>query len=180
MKSSFSLDLRRQSRRHHAGVRRNIQMLEAADAQSPGAIRAAEKLVAACRENVRFLNRHLEPFKVWLDFPRLDNNVLYLAYTVTVKESAPFEPRDLRRALAEAGIETRPEFSFSPAGQSRHGVVGEISGGYEDEWNTFCLPCHQYLTIRDLEYIIDACESFFADIGHSRRQYETGENRGST
>ncbi len=158
MKSYFSLDLRRLSRSGRPGVRRDIRILEATDDQSPQAIRAAEKLVAACRENVRFLNRHLNPYRAWLDLPALIDNALYLAFTVTVKKTAPFHPNELRRALKRAGIETSREFSFDRI------KVADNDGGDA----TFCLPCHRYLTIRDMEYIIDTFESFFDKIRQSR------------
>jgi dTDP-4-amino-4,6-dideoxygalactose transaminase len=158
MKSTFTLDLKRLSRSARPMTPRNIRILEAACDQSPQAVKAAEKLVAACRENVRFLNRHLQSYRAWLDIPPLVDNVLYLAYTVTVKDGAPFCSSELRRALGRAGIETSPEFSFDQT------TAVESSGGE----STFCLPCHQYLTIQDMEYIIDTFESFFDETGHSR------------
>lgn len=162
MSRSLSLDLRRTSRMRRPGARRNIRLLEAAADQSPEAVRAAEKLVAACRENVRFLNRHLQPYRAWLNLPKLIDNALYLAYTVTVEKTAPFGVGKLRRALHDAGIETSSRFSF------------DRTTADDTESNAFCLPCHRYLTIRDMEYIIDVFESFFDQIRHSQIQTDDG------
>ncbi len=162
MKNSFTLDLRRLSRPRLPGPRRNIRLLEAAADQSPEAVKAAEKLVAACRENVRFLNRHLQPYRAWLDLPKLIDNALYLAYTVTVEKTAPFDAGELRRVLHDAGIETSARFSFDRTATD------------DTESDAFCLPCHRYLTIRDMEYIMDVIESFFNEMRHSQTQSKDG------
>lgn len=165
MKSSFSLDLKLKAQRPRlAKRRRHIRILEAAGEQPPEAVKAARKLVAASRQNVGFLNRHLEPYRAWLKLPALVDNVLYLAYTVTVKDTAPFEASELRRALAKKGIETSSEFSFSPKDTGRRRFDTKSPGICTDDENTFCLACHQYLTIPDLECIVEIFESFFAGI----------------
>lgn len=167
MKNSFTLDLRRTSRVNRMGSKRTIRLLEAASDQSPEAVKAAEKLVAACRENVRFLNRHLKPYRAWIDLPALVDNVLYLAYTVTVKKTAPFRSDELRQTLVRAGIEAPAQFSFD------RGIPDDRDG----DDTTFCLPCHRYLTIRDMEYIIDTLETFFDDVRHSRIGLKSDEKR---
>lgn len=124
--------------------------------------RQAEKLVAACRENVRFLNFNLSKFETHLALPPLADNALYLAYTITVKDTAPFTASDLKHWLHRHGIETLPTFSFvgrSECPNSRISPVGDQTG---DNDKTFCIGCHQFLTIPDLEHVIDSFEKFFA------------------
>ena len=142
---------------------RAIRVVEGAcDPTSPQAT-AADKLVRACRENVRFLNRHLAPFDKYLDLPPLIDNVLYLAYTVRVKDGAPFRAADLRRWLSGAQIDTAPTFSFTV---DRHDTIGD---GDADS-DSFCIACHQYLTILDLQQIVAAFESYFASINAGNRE----------
>ncbi len=176
MKDPFSLDLKLKTPRHRHVNDRNIRILEAAGDQSPQAVKAARKLVAASRQNVGFLNRHLKPYRDWLELPALVDNVLYLAYTINVKDTAPFGASELRRALAQEGIETSSEFSFSPHETCRRRFDLKSSGRPTDDESTFCLPCHQYLTIRDLEYIVAAFESFFAGM-RSSHPYNESESR---
>ncbi len=168
MSGTFTLDLRRSPRLDRPAMYRNLRLLEAADEQSPQAVRAAEKLVIASRENVRFLTRHLKPYQDWLDLPALVDNALYLAFTVTVRKTAPFGARALRRELRIAGIETSENFRFGKAAVDDDG-----------DCRTFCLPCHQYLTIRDLEYIIDTFETFFAQVRHSQTRAQNAGRRGT-
>jgi hypothetical protein len=142
---------------------RPIRVVEGAcDPDSPQAT-AADKLVRACHENVRFLNRHLAPFDQYLDLPPLIDNVLYLAYTVRVKAGAPFKAADLRRWLSGAQIDTALTFRFTA---DRCDTAGD--GGADSD--SFCIACHQYLTILDLEQTVEAFESFFASINADNRE----------
>jgi dTDP-4-amino-4,6-dideoxygalactose transaminase len=178
MKSSFSLDLKLKAPRSRLAERREIRILEAAGGQSPQAIRAARKLVAASRQNVRFLNRHLKSYRPWLKLPALVDNVLYLAYTITVKDAAPFRASELRQALDQKGIETSSEFDFSPDKAGGRGFDPKPLEILTNDEHTFCLACHQYLTIRDLEYIIGVFESFFAGIRSPHPYNEGYKGRG--
>jgi len=129
------------------------------DVASPDA-RRADQLVIACRENVRFLNHHLQQFEQYLVLPPLVDNILYLAYTITVKREAPFTADQLRRHLAEAGIETKSDFGFAAGPEDILAALGVSDGGLDID--TFCIGCHRYVTILDLAHIIDMFESFFA------------------
>jgi dTDP-4-amino-4,6-dideoxygalactose transaminase len=133
------------------------------DVDSSPEARRADQLVLACRENVRFLNHHLRRFERYLALPPMVDNILYLAYTITVKREAPFTADQLRRHLAEAGIETRTNVGFAAGPEDFLAKLGISNGGLDVD--TFCLGCHRYVTILDLEHIIDTFESFFAGLG---------------
>jgi hypothetical protein len=77
---------------------------------------------------------------------------------VRVKDSAPFDPVGLKRWLTEAGVEVGSSFAFT-------GDAGTQGG---DE-RTFCLGCHQYLTIPDLVHVIETFESFFTMVEYSAK-----------
>jgi len=136
------------------------------DDSSPEA-RRADQLVIACRENVRFLNHHLRRFEQYLALPPMVDNILYLAYTITVRPEAPFTANQLRRHLVEAGIETKTDFGFAAGPEDMLGKLGISDGG--SDVDTFCIGCHRYVTILDLEHIIDTFESFFAGLGDESR-----------
>lgn len=129
--------------------------------------RCADQIVIACRENVRFLNYHLRRFVQYLTLPPIIDNTLYLAYTVTVKPEAPFTAGHLRSHLAQAGIQTSTDFGFSGRPDDVWEKLG-ISNGNKDA-DSFCIACHRYVTILDLEHIIDMFESFFAGLGGEGR-----------
>ncbi len=131
------------------------------------ATKTAEKIVASCLENIRFLNRHLKRFEKYLQLPPEIDNVLYLAYTLKVRPDAPFETREFRKWLAGAGIETRPKFSFMADLQAPYcGPATDrmdiFTKGRDD--SIFCAPCHYHLSILDLQHIIETFESFFRSI----------------
>lgn len=127
-----------------------------ADPSSPEA-KAADRLMISCRENVRFLNNHLQAYSRYLDLPPLVDNTLYLAYTIRVKDNVPFDPNGLQRWLVEAGIETNSAFHFSDHAAKER----------EDD-RTFCLGCHQYLTIPDLVHVAETFDLFFGLVARSK------------
>jgi dTDP-4-amino-4,6-dideoxygalactose transaminase len=131
------------------------------------ATRTAERMVAACRENVRFLNRHLKRFEKYLELPPVIDNVLYLAYTLKICNDAPFETRELRMWLAGAGIETRPKFSFMADLQATYcsPATDRMDLFPKDKYDSvFCGPCHYHLSILDLQHMVETFESFFWSI----------------
>ena len=145
----------------------NIDFVES---QKPTTVtKAAEKLVLSVRENVKFLNRHLQPFDKYLDLPSLQPNLLYLAYTIGIKKAAPFKAIDLRNWLHTAGIETRDQFTFwfdNSSAKPANLHNNRLSPGQITYRNTsnFCIGCHQQLGIVDLEHIVDTLKLFFAQI----------------
>jgi hypothetical protein len=136
---------------------RPIVLSPAAPIAPTPAVMTARKMVAACRENARFLRHHLDRYGFWLKLPPVVDDVLYLAYTVTVKTSAPFSAADLGRRLAVAGIETASAFTFvSPSPETA-------------ETTTLCLPCHHTLSILDLQYLTETITDYFAECNRKEK-----------
>lgn len=129
---------------------RPIVLSPAAPAEPTPAVMTARRMVAAGRENVRFLNHHLRGFRRWIDLPPVIDDVLYLGYSMRVKNAAPFSAAALRRHLADAGIETAASYSF----------ISRPTDALEAE--TICLPCHHGLSILDLQYLIETLAAFLA------------------
>jgi dTDP-4-amino-4,6-dideoxygalactose transaminase len=161
---------------------RPVRLNEAATQGSKRSTKLADRLVIACRENVRFLNLHLQQFEKYLELPELVDNALYLAYTIKVRKQSPVDALMLRKALAKAGIETSPAFSFitsEPTDQPGKPVnrLKGYSSRSDVDTQAFCLGCHQYLTILDLEHIIDTLESIFSR--HDGRNLPSAEDHSS-
>ncbi len=135
---------------------RPIVLSPNAPREATPAVMTARKMVAACRENVRFLHHHLVPYHGWLDLPPVIDDVLYLAYAIKIKADAPFSATALRRYLAATGIETAPAFTF---------ISGNVPAASPDPADnaTVCLPCHQALSILDLRYMIEIIVSFLGE-----------------
>lgn len=178
MITAHSVALRRRSKYGGSGKARVIQVLRAGSEPSSAAVGAAERLVVSCRENVRFLNRHLQRFRACLELPPYVDNALYLAYTVRVKPDSPFGVGDFRQHLHRAGVETSSAFSFIGDENFdifRNESAPQRSGRPKDD-RSFCIACHQYLTIPELEHIIDSFESFFAGVkGDAPKSEKPGE-----
>jgi hypothetical protein len=132
--------------------------------QSPET-RMAEKIVSSCFENVRFLNQHLRQFEEWLILPAEVENALYLAYTIEVKDDAPFAADDLRLWLAHLDIETQPGYSFVAPSYLPESIKRRLETPPQSKMrdSVFCLPCHHYVSIPGLMHIVHGFESFFAD-----------------
>jgi hypothetical protein len=128
--------------------------------------RTAEKIVASCLENVRFLNQHLIAYEEWLVLPAEVDNALYLAYTIEVRDNAPFSADDLRLWLSHLDIETQPAFSFVAPEYIPAAVKHRFADPQKTKTreNVFCLPCHHYVSIPGLMHILEGFETFFAQV----------------
>ncbi len=176
MISTYTVALtRRSGKRRQSGTARPIKVLGNAPRPTSTAVAVAEKLVVAARENVRFLNRHLRKYRASLELPAFVDNALYLAYTLRVKDTAPFDPFALRRYLHEAGIETTAAFSFD-ASENCDIVIDRNTShrrSHGTDESAICIACHQYLTIPDLEYILDSFDSFFEQLATTQTKPES-------
>jgi dTDP-4-amino-4,6-dideoxygalactose transaminase len=123
----------------------------------------AEKLVISCRENARFLINQLNKYAKYLELPQVIDDVLYLALSIRVKNNAPFEKEDLIKHLSDAGIETRSNFGFLPTPNhlSQAGKNNRLPVASDNHTNRFCIPCHHFLTIPNLQHIVSQFDTFF-------------------
>ncbi len=161
------IDLHR-ARRARSSIRDTgpVKLNESAQDHETVETKMADKLVIACRENVRFLNFHLQPYEKYLELPAMVDNALYLAYTIRIKDNKLFDALSFRKMLNEAGIETSSAFSFIASEKdSSPSIADDECDGHQTmsclDTQAFCLACHQYLTILDLEHIVDTFEKFF-------------------
>jgi CDP-6-deoxy-D-xylo-4-hexulose-3-dehydrase len=82
-----------------------------------------------------------------------------LAYPIVIKRPDVISRKVLRHRLEGAGIETRPLFGCVPTQQPAYGYLkrkyqGKLSNAEYVGLNGFYIGCHQYLTKKNLDYII--------------------------
>ncbi len=111
------------------------------------------------QSNVRYLNRRLQSLEDIIQLPPYSNNISYLAYPIVIKKPEIISRKILRRKLEEAGIETRPLFGCIPTQQPAYGYLrekykGSLPNAEYVGLNGFYIGCHQYLTKRDLDFIV--------------------------
>jgi dTDP-4-amino-4,6-dideoxygalactose transaminase len=122
-------------------------------------LKRVREIINKRQENVKRLNEGLDIFKEILQLPRYDGNISYLAYPVVIKNPQILSRNVLRYELDKRGIETRPLFGCIPTQQPAYAYLKPL---YENKLthaefigrNGFYLGAHQYLTDRDLEYVI--------------------------
>jgi len=125
--------------------------------------RLADRMLGACREHIRLINRHLDRYQSWLELPAMVDNALYLAYTLRVRDTAPFTAAELRDHLQQAGIETRDMFGFSYFPETTdENMAANDRQRKTDLSEKFCLPCRYDLTVLDLQTIVNYLEEFLS------------------
>jgi CDP-6-deoxy-D-xylo-4-hexulose-3-dehydrase len=114
-------------------------------------------------ENVKYLNNRLNDIN-WLTLPTLDANVSYLAYYLIIKDGFRLSRNEVCKYLEKKGIETRPLFSCIPLHQPAYKKYkkkyqGKLPISESLGNNGFYIGCHQYITKRQLDYIIKIMRS---------------------
>jgi len=109
--------------------------------------------------NVRYLNAGLWSLKDILQLPKYSESISYLAYPIVIKKPDVISRKMLRHELEKVGIETRPLFGCIPTQQPAYAYLkkkyqGKLPNAEYIGLNGFYIGCHQYLTKRDLAYII--------------------------
>lgn len=134
-------------------------------------LKKVESILEKRRYNVRYLNNGLQPLNDILQFPQYSNNISYLAYPIVIKDPKVISRKILRHKLEESGIETRPLFGCIPTQQPAYGFLkekyeGRLPNAEYLGLNGFYIGCHQYLTKKDLDYIITAFGRILKSKGH--------------
>lgn len=119
----------------------------------------AQDILKKRQHNVRYLNMGLDSLKEVLHFPIYSEDISYLAYPIVINRPDIISRKILRRKLEEAGIETRPLFGCVPTQQPaykhlKEKYTGRLPNSEYLGLNGFYIGCHQYLTKKDLDYII--------------------------
>jgi CDP-6-deoxy-D-xylo-4-hexulose-3-dehydrase len=122
-------------------------------------LKKAKRILERRQYNVRYLNRGLSPFKKTLQLPIYSENISYLAYPIVIKRPDFISRKTIRHKLEEAGIETRPLFGCVPTQQPAYAYLkkkykGKLPNAEYVGLNGFYIGCHQYLTKKNLDYIV--------------------------
>lgn len=158
---------------------RKIRLAPAEPDEITPAQKTAEKMIRSCRENVNFLNWHLDRFNGFISLPPLLDNVLYLAYSIKVKDGAPFTAAQMRTFLDTNGIETETDFRFihQPGADPDNSERATGTPGHDlNKAGCLCVPCHMGLTIVDLQRMITTFERFFEPFQRNNYRFTNRES----
>jgi CDP-6-deoxy-D-xylo-4-hexulose-3-dehydrase len=94
-----------------------------------------------------------------LQLPPYLDEISYLAYPLVIKRPELISRKQLRYALEERGIETRPLFGCIPTQQPAYAYLkaqyeGRLPNAEYLGHHAFYLGCHQYLQEEDLAYMV--------------------------
>jgi len=121
------------------------------------------------QENVLFLNTRLASHSDVIKLPPFSPMVSYMAYPLVIERPDTISRRDLRKALEEEGVETRPLFGCIPTQQPAYAYLqeeyrGKLPRAEQVGQQGFYIGCHQYLTAEDLGGIVSAFDKVLGDI----------------
>ncbi len=137
----------------------NFKTMEFQAALGLSQLEKVEDILKKRKYNVLYLNKGLEPLKELLQLPRYSDNISYLAYPIVIKRPDIISRKMLRYKLEEASIETRPLFGCIPLQQPAYSYLKEkyknkLPNAEHIGLNGFYIGCHQYLSQKDLDFII--------------------------
>lgn len=122
------------------------------------------------KRNFLDLEKFFEKYKKFfiLPKPNKDAQVNWLAFPLTIRNSAPFSRLQITKYLEEHNIQTRPVFTGNVLKQPAFNRIKNkrtIPSGYpitnEIMKNGFVLGCHQGLNNRQKKHLLASLESFF-------------------
>ena len=117
----------------------NFKTMEFQAALALCQLKKADWIMQRRQENVAYLTAKLKPYDEVFLLPEPSKEISNLAYPIIIKREDIIDRYCLRQRLHDAGIETRPLFNHK---------------------NGIYLGCHQYLTRKDLDYIVQVFDSF--------------------
>jgi len=144
---------------HHELIGYNFKTTEFQTALALSQIKHADEIFAKRSRNVEYLNDRLAGYDDMLSLPLFSANVSYLAYPIVIKDQKMISRKILRKRLAEKGIETRSLFGCipnqQPAFSAYHSTYrNKLPNADFVGSNGFYIGCHQYLSKKDLDYIV--------------------------
>ena len=135
-------------------------------------LKKLEGFIETRRQNALALRKRLEPFSDWLLFQDelASHRNVYLAFSVILKEDAPFDRGDLTGGLERAGVETRPIVGGNLAEQPAfkhlpHETAGRLPNSRLVMRNGFYFGIHQGVGAKQLDHIGAVFEDFFRHQG---------------
>jgi dTDP-4-amino-4,6-dideoxygalactose transaminase len=117
-----------------------------------------DEIMEKRRQNVGAINLVLKKYEGIFRLPEYMENVSYLAYPMVIKKDSGISRRELRKKLAENGVESRPMFGCIPLHQPAYAYMKtEYEGRLpEAEYigaGGFYIGCHQYIEKDDIKKI---------------------------
>jgi CDP-6-deoxy-D-xylo-4-hexulose-3-dehydrase len=139
-------------------------------------LKKLEGFIETRRQNALALRKRLEPFSDWLLFQDelAGHRNVFLAFSVILREDAPFDRGDLTASLERAGIETRPIVAGNLAEQPAfkhlpHETAGRLPNSRLVMRNGFYFGIHQGVGPKQLDHIGAVFVDFFRHQGLSIR-----------
>lgn len=144
----------------HELIGYNFKTMEFQAALALVQLKRAEEIKRKRAEIVRYLNDNLSIFSDMLQLPRYNRNVSYMAYPIIIKDGNKLPRKKIRSGLEKLGVETRPLFGCIPIHQPAYSYLkekytGRLPNAEHLGTNGFYIGCHQYLTQKDLDYIVE-------------------------
>lgn len=131
-------------------------------------LKKVDEIIKKRQKNVKLLNEGLKKFNNILQLPIYSDDISYLAYPITLKYNSIINRKNLRQKLEENGIESRAFFPCIPTQQPAYNYLKTVYNNKlpNSEYlgkNAFYIGCHQYLTDKDIIYIIETFEKIFKE-----------------
>lgn len=144
---------------YHKFIGYNFKTMEFQAALALLQLKRVKTIIGKRQKNVKFLNEALIKYNHILQLPVFSKEVSYLAYPLVIKSPENIKRNDICQKLEALGIETRPIFPCIPTQQPAYKYLKKL---YEGKLpiaehigsNGFYIPCHQYLKLTDLKYIV--------------------------
>lgn len=144
---------------YHDMIGYNFKIMEFQAALGLTQLKKANQIFKKRNNNVKYLNEGLSGLSDILQLPCYSIDVSYLAYPIIIKNPKIISRLKLRRDLEKKGIETRPLFGCIPTQQPAYSFLEEeytnkLPNAEFIGKNGFYIGCHQYLSQKDLDFII--------------------------
>ena len=144
---------------YHDMIGYNFKIMEFQAALGLTQLKKANQIFKKRNNNVKYLNEGLSGLSDILQLPCYSSDVSYLAYPIIIKNPKIISRLKLRRDLEKKGIETRPLFGCIPTQQPAYSFLEEeytnkLPNAEFIGKNGFYIGCHQYLSQKDLDFII--------------------------
>jgi dTDP-4-amino-4,6-dideoxygalactose transaminase len=131
-------------------------------------LKEINEIIKRRQKNVKMLNEGLKRFYNILQLPIYSDDISYLTYPIILKYNSNINRKRLRQKLEENGVENRAFFPCIPTQQPSYNHLKNIynnklpNAEYLGE-NAFYIGCHQYLTDKDINYVIEIFEKIFKE-----------------
>lgn len=119
-----------------------------------------KQVIQKRQENVKFLNDAFEKISDNFILPEFSKDICYFSYPLIIK-NRKFNRLKIIEELYKSSIEARTLFGCLPTQQKafsefKSQYSGKLPNSESVGKNAFYLPCHQYLTKENLNYLADA------------------------